>query len=294
VTDLALDWLDRVAPRGKPWFLFLNYLDPHSPYRPPSSEREAFARGIDPDGVPFESENVNSGGVPLTAEMRTAIGALYDGEVHAADAALGRLLDELERRGYSNGNLFVIVTSDHGESLGEHGFIGHLLGMPDPVLHVPLLITGPGIEAGEIATPVQTVQIRATVRALMDMPQHPQLAPPLPPWGVGPPLLIAEHPEPTWYLENLRTFNAKTDDRAWRHNWVAVERDGVKVIFDDHGNGATYRLADDPSESHPEPLDAGSTLVEAYRAWNTTGWSPMGGRLSDETRRALESLGYIR
>jgi hypothetical protein len=47
------------------------------------------------------------------------------------------------------------------------GFVGHLLGMPERVLHVPLLISGPGVTPGTVATPVQTVQLRATLRALL-------------------------------------------------------------------------------------------------------------------------------
>ena len=78
ITDLALDWLDRLAPRGKPWFLFLNYVDPHVPYRPPQRERDEFAPGVHPDLVADLTQRYGSGRRPLTPEVTAAMRALYD------------------------------------------------------------------------------------------------------------------------------------------------------------------------------------------------------------------------
>lgn len=301
VTDLALDWVDRLAPAGRPWFLFLNYIDPHCPYRPPRREREALAPGVDPRSVPYDIAPLNLGQVPLTDELRAALVGLYDAEVRHVDAALGRLVHELERRGYGGSNLLLAVTADHGESLGEHGFVGHLLGMPDAVLWVPLLITGPGVAPGEVAAPVQTLQLRATLRALLGLPPLAGLSRALPPWDAAPPLLIAEHPLPQWYMENLRNIDADADLGRWRRDWVAVERDGLKVIFDERGEGASYRLAEDPREERPGPPDAAQALIAAYRAWSRDGHAVAaeaaggaGGTVSEEKRRALEAMGYLR
>src|SRR4029077_16110744 len=150
-----------------------------------------------------------------------------DAEIAAMDRALGRLFDELARRGYDGEHLLVIVTADHGEALGEHGLVGHLRGRPDTVLHVPLFVTGPGVMPGEVTTPVQTVQLRATVRALLGLGPLATIAPALPPGGEAPLLLITEHPEPRWYFDELRSWNAGFDPAPWTSNWVAVERDGM-------------------------------------------------------------------
>jgi len=293
ITDLALDWLDRLAPRGKPWFLFLNYVDPHVPYRPPQRERDEFAPGVHPDLVADLTQRYGSGRRPLTPEVTAAMRALYDAEVAAMDRALGRLLDQFSRRGYDAMNLLVVVTADHGEALGEHGLIGHLRGLPDTVLHVPLLIAGPGITPGEVTTPVQTVQLRATVRALLGLPRLPTIAPALPPWGEAPSLLISEHPEPRWYFDELCSMDVGFDPGPWAGNWVAVERDGLKAVFDERGRGRTYRLADDPEENNPRPLAEGAPLVQAYAAWHQRGWAIARAPSADE-RHALESLGYVR
>jgi arylsulfatase A-like enzyme len=293
VTALALDWLDRLSPRGRPWFLFVNYIDPHAPYRPPRREREAFARDVDPDTVAADVQLYNAGRLPLTPEVTAAMRQLYDGEVAAMDGALGRLLRALAARGYDDRNLLVIVTADHGESLGEHGFVGHLLGMPDTVLHVPLVLRGLGVPHGTIDEPVQPLQLRATVRHLMGLPALASAAPALPPWGVAPLLLISENPEPRWYLDELRDWNGALDVRAWRGDWTAVEGAGVKVVFDHAGHGATYDLRDDPDEEAPKPLTDGASLVRAYADLRMRR-PPVAGGPSDETRQALESIGYLR
>src|SRR5207245_4820518 len=123
-----------------------------------------FAPGVDLAMVADVTGRYGSGRLPLTPDVTAALRAVYDAEVAAMDRALGRLFDQLSRRGYDATNLLVIVTADHGEALGEHGLVGHLRGLPDTELHVPLLIAGPGITPGEVTTPVQTVQLRATVR----------------------------------------------------------------------------------------------------------------------------------
>jgi arylsulfatase A-like enzyme len=293
ITTLALDWVDRLAPRGAPWFLFLNYVDPHMPYRPPAREHDEFAPGIDPDAVAPSTQAYTSGEAPLTPAVIAAMRALYDGEIAAMDHALGRLLRGLAERGYDEKNLIVIVTADHGEALGEHGLIGHLRGLPDTVLHVPLLVSGPGVTPGDVAKPVQTVQLRATVRALLGLPALPGIAPALPPWGRAPSLLVTEHPEPRAYYEELSARNPRFDATPWEGDWVAVERDGVKVVFDGRGHGRTYRLAEDPDESHPRPLAEGIALARMYaarhRAENRVPRMP-----SPEMREALGSLGYVR
>ena len=292
ITDLALDWLDRLAPRGKPWFLFLNYADPHVPYRPPQRELDEFAPGVDPDRATNLARLSWSGRRPLTPDVTVSMRALYDAEIAAMDRAVGRLFDELARRGYDDRHLLVVVTADHGEALGEHGLVGHLHGLPDTVLHVPLFVAGPGVTPGEVTTPVQTVQLRATVRALLGLDPLATIAPALPPWGEAPPLLITEHPEPRWYFDELRASIAGFDPAPWASNWVAVERDGVKVVFDDRGQGRTYRLASDPGENAPLPLAEGAPLAQAYAAWHQREWN-VARAPSAETRRALESVGYL-
>jgi arylsulfatase A-like enzyme len=104
--EAALPWLERVA--GGPFFFFLHLYEPHSPYRP--SEPHA-SRWRDP----------------------------YDGEVAEADAIVGRLFAELTRRGLYD-RAIIVLLSDHGEGLGDHGEEEHGIFLYREALAVPLLL----------------------------------------------------------------------------------------------------------------------------------------------------------
>lgn len=119
---------------GKPWFLYLHYMDPHGLYAPPP-EHDVFT-SAEPRWIPPASEpRADGSGAQWIAEYnvlptdRDAQGRIdaarvidrYDGEVRAVDAELGRLLDELRANGLLE-NTIVLIVADHGESLGEHDY----------------------------------------------------------------------------------------------------------------------------------------------------------------------------
>jgi arylsulfatase A-like enzyme/Flp pilus assembly protein TadD len=142
---LAIDWLRRVAagePRGggaaKPFFLFLHLYEPHSPYAPPE---------------PFASRYKASP---------------YDGEIAAADAVVGDVIAELRRLGVYD-RAVVLLLSDHGEGLGEHGEREHGLLLYRSTLQVPLLLKLPGGSLGgsSVASPAQLVDVYPTLLSLV-------------------------------------------------------------------------------------------------------------------------------
>jgi Flp pilus assembly protein TadD len=134
VMDRALAWLGKEDPR--PFFLWVHLYDAHAPYEPPSPQRERHP------------------------------GRPYDGEIATVDEQIGRLLQELDRRGLS-GSTAVAVAGDHGEGLGEHGELTHGLLLYEPTLHVPLIVRAPGIVAGKVLeTPVSLVDLGPTLAGL--------------------------------------------------------------------------------------------------------------------------------
>lgn len=136
VMDRALAWLGPEENR-KPFFLWIHLYDAHAPYTPPAPW---------PDRHP---------------------GRPYDGEISAVDEQVGRLLQELERRGLADSTL-VAVTADHGEGLGDHGEQTHGLLLYEPTLRVPLLLRGPGLSAGTVVrTPVGLVDLAPTLAGLL-------------------------------------------------------------------------------------------------------------------------------
>jgi len=91
----------------------------------------------------------------------------YDASIRGADAAFGRLLDFLKRAGRS-GDTVVAVAADHGESLGEHGLVGHNA-LHHGVLHTPLVVRVPGGGSGRSAEPAMNVDLVPTLLSLLGL-----------------------------------------------------------------------------------------------------------------------------
>ena len=133
----ALRWIDSV--RGQRWLAFVHLYEPHFPYEPP-------------------------------AALASSLGAApYQGEVAAADAALAPLLEPLLAAA-GTGRMLVVFTSDHGESLGEHGEVTHGIFAYEATLRVPLLLRAPGLLPAEVVrTPVRHVDVLPTVLDLLGL-----------------------------------------------------------------------------------------------------------------------------
>jgi arylsulfatase A-like enzyme len=151
-----LEWVDGNPER--PFFALLNYFDVHDPYQPPPPHDTQF-----------------SGPSPDTREekrpYRRSIN-LYDGLIAYVDAQIGHLRQELERRGLAR-NTVVVITADHGESLGDHNEPQHGRNLHRPVLRVPMVVIAPGLGPGgqHIRTAVGIEQIPATVVELLRLQQ---------------------------------------------------------------------------------------------------------------------------
>ena len=144
------------------WFAFVNLMDAHLPYHPPEEYAAEFAPGADADAVCQNSKEYNSGARAIDADEWADIRGLYDAEIAHVDAELGRLFDRLRAAGEWEETL-VIVCADHGELHGEHDLYGHEFCLYDPLVNVPLVIDGPGIEAGRREETVELVDLYHTV-----------------------------------------------------------------------------------------------------------------------------------
>lgn len=141
VNQEVVNWINRDA--GHPFFVFLNYLDVHEPYGSPSS-------------------------YPTPEWGQHNATDKYDDGIKYVDDYIGRLLHDLDRRGLSK-NTLVVITSDHGESLGQHGLAHHAVALYRELIHVPLIIEYPGhIPTGiRLAQPVTNSAIPATIMGLL-------------------------------------------------------------------------------------------------------------------------------
>jgi arylsulfatase A-like enzyme len=144
-TDTALAELSRLEANDEPFFLMVHYIDPHEPYSLKGKKSVFGARRL-----------IDR----------------YDSEVHFLDKHIGRLLTRLTAL-QADEELFVVVTSDHGEAFREHGLLFHGRSLYNEEIQVPLLINGPSVPAVDIVNPVGLIDVAPTIRSLTGLPARP-------------------------------------------------------------------------------------------------------------------------
>jgi arylsulfatase A-like enzyme len=175
VTAEFLDWSGTDLDR--PFFAFLNYLDAHEPYMPP----EPFASRFGDPAVRRNDQNrhdlrltVRLGREEMSQREQDAEIDAYDGSIAYIDEQLGILFDTLAARGLLDETV-VVVTADHGEMFGEHGFFTHGNNLYVPTVHVPLIVAfGDRLPGGtRITTPVSIRDLPTTLTAIAELPLNP-------------------------------------------------------------------------------------------------------------------------
>jgi uncharacterized sulfatase len=151
----AIAWMEG---QGGPFFLYVHFMDSHTPYRfPPLDGKHRSGRRIE-----FPRT-----GMVLTADEAASIRARYDGGVYSADAQAGRLLAAVEAR---RRPFLAVITSDHGESLGEDGRWFHGGSLAPELLAIPLVLLGQHVEPGRVTSPVGHAAIPPTLLAAASVP----------------------------------------------------------------------------------------------------------------------------
>ena len=272
VTNAAVAWLDAPDAGAKPFFLFLNYFDPHTPFYPPVNFIEMV---VPPEERPHGEARNN----------RERSG-LYDAEIRTMDFHIGRLLDHLRAKGLYDSTLIVAV-ADHGELIGEQHTIGHGASLFEPELHIPLLVKMPGCEPprGRQDAIVQISDVFPLVLERAGVPVPPDTQAAFPPPAAR--MAFAE-------VNPLPGIGKRGDWRA------AIDGDW-KYLESSAGDRMLFDLAHDPAESDNaakrEPERA-ARLRSALESWSAAlpeaKPAPGGGvEVDAETQRALESLGYL-
>jgi choline-sulfatase len=257
VTDAALAWLDDAPER---FFLWLHFYDAHAGYDPPPGFASAFASRP------------------------------YQGEIAFVDSQFGRVLEDLRRR-WPDGGTLLIVTSDHGESLGEHGEATHSYSVYDATQRIPLLMSGPGLPSERVvAQTVRLVDVAPTVIGLVGAEPLSEVE------GRDLRPLIAgdEEGERVAYVETQATrldydWSPLLGIRTARFKYIRAPRPEL------------YDLEDDPDElrnvagSIPDEVSRLDRLLANRLASGSVSREdnrPSRG-LSDADRERLRSLGYV-
>ena len=301
-------WLAQ-RDRARPYFAFMNYMEAHRPYVPP---REYRARMMTPAQVEesyridrsFASQwSYTFGQAEYTPEELAVTAATYDAAVAELDDLLRSLCGALEKSGDLE-NTLVIVTSDHGEHLGDHHMIGHQHSLYEGLIRVPLIIRyASRFPAGHDARPVVNYDLFPTLLELAGLPV-PDLQ------GSGATSLLAPAPagrvRVTESLGVFRDpFNAVRqlhpgwDPTPWNRELRAVIDGPEKLIWSTNGKHELYRYRDDPAEarnlaaSEPAEVARLTALLESRAGRAPAGVQEPAPAMTPEQRERLRSLGYI-
>ena len=246
-TDRALAYLSQ-ASGPEPLFVWVHYFDAHAPYEPSEPYRSRYP------------------------------GQPYRAEVAAMDEQLGRLVDAFDARVKAlGGTSALIVAADHGEGLGDHGEALHGQLLYQATMHVPMVMSGPGIAPGTIETPVSTRRVYHTLLDWAGKPSPESLRAAAPAEEV----VIGEAMKP--YLQF-----------GWQPQIMTVSGP-LKAILS--GGTEIFDLRDDPGELHnigpratlPKPMQAALDEYPAPSLDKANAVAP----IDDAAKQKLASLGYV-
>jgi len=297
-------WLDRRDP-SRPFFLFVNFLEAHLPYDPPAAVRARCAPPL-PPGARTSIEwahEFNAGLHPAESVDWDAVRRTYAADVRAVDDLLGRLWSALERRGVLDGAAWVI-TSDHGENLGDHGWMEHQFSLHESLLGVPLLVHLPGdrLPAGLYERPVSTLDVYATLAALVgedpgaSRPYSVALQAP-PPVGERPIFSDYLGPHPG-LVAMLRGLNPALDGERLAQAWRGVRSGDLRLSASSSGTVLLHDLAADPGQTHdlsqerPRVVGRLMKLLQESQAEPREASGGQAAPMDEETARRLRELGY--
>jgi arylsulfatase A-like enzyme len=296
---------DNRAALDQPFFIFINYLEPHLPYNPPEPWRSRFlSPGSDraaierlrqfkhPDEVKYV---LGLGG--LQAGDLSVLSDLYDGEISYIDGKIGNLAGFLRARGLLDRTVLVI-TSDHGEAIGDHGFLDHKMNVFQELLRIPLVVRyPPAVEPGQrIAEPVMLQDLYPTLLGLAGAPvddarhrggRRESLVLPgirglrregarsVPGGGAEAPAdlapaLVSEFARPIQFLEIIKERFPEVRIEPWERALVAYRSGSEKLHWASDGRHRLYDLTRDPGETtdlaaeHPERVKALAAQVESW------------------------------
>jgi len=253
VVNRAISWLEDT--KGS-WFVWIHCFDPHQPYQPPE---------------PFSSQYK---------------GSAYDGEVAYVDSVLGKLMDFLRTKGLESGTT-IVLTADHGESLGEHGEMTHGYFAYNATLHVPLIIASPGLKPGRAAGNASHIDIFPTVCDALRVPKPGGLQ------GVSLWAAAREKTAPARpvYFEALTAYY----NRGWAPLRGCIEGN---TKFIDSPIPELYDLGKDFNEQNNLAGEGGldahkKAFDELLKSQSSAGRAAAARKVDRDTSEKLRSLGYL-
>lgn len=297
ITNSAIALLKK--NRRRKFFLWIHYFDPHGPYRPPSPYNRMF----------IGNPKVLQRHVPICAKMHSCYKSIplsvaennitdvdyyisqYDGEIRFTDKQIGVLLEEVKKLNLDRKSI-VVLTADHGELLGEHGFyFGHSQ-LYEQTLKVPLLVKCEKIIPASkiIKEQVRSIDIVPTILALLHIPKDTHMQ------GENLLPLVFGAPNNALYYafsEMARSKESELHECVRTPEW--------KLVYQKYGDDGWYKLYNldrDPEEANNlinAERDKFESLKKKLEAWRreTPISSPEPFPLTEADKNTLRTLGYL-
>ena len=269
VTRIALEHIKKRDAK-RPLFMWIHYTDPHAPYR--------FRRRFAPSGAPRRGET-----------PRDTIVARYNSEIAFMDHHLGKVLKAIPP------DAVIVFIADHGESLHEHGYLGHGRRINEPSMRIPLIIRAPGVAPGRSRVPARGLDVAPTILGLAGLDPMPEMG------GLD----LLNDDIPASRVRVVETYGGAVPQVPVLDGMMAsrppmrqgVYLDGWKLVL----NGDTpelFHLPDDPGElddladADPERT---AELIQLIEDWNDAveAGVSLESNLNPEDIAALRSLGYV-
>jgi arylsulfatase A-like enzyme len=332
VNKHLLRWVEKVRHGDAPFFVFANFMEVHAPYgtvpkpyfstflehslprdigRKWAREKSLFmCRHCEGALEDFEAEPTGSpecvdGRWRLPPARLAATNALYDAGILYVDYQIGRIYRALERAGILDETI-LIITSDHGESLGEGGTMGHGVLLHERVLKIPLVIRyprifPPGLRVSEAAS---LIDVLPTIEDMLGLPRSPLSdAVSLVPGGelaARPERVLAEYFPPEEHVWKAISMALGCDYSYAGRVRASLRKGSLKYVWSSSGENELYNLEADPSEEEnligglageAQMLDA--ELHEWRANLRPEHSSAKTYEIDPATQEALKSLGYI-
>jgi len=308
VVDRALAWLAERGPE-EPFFLWLHLYDVHEWLRPKNVDPEARRRAseLEPGGRELALQVVESHGLQLGSfaeeQLIDAIDR-YDGQILSVDAGVERLYRAAAERGFDRRALWV-VTSDHGEGLGSHGYRGHGAKIYNEQLHVPLIFHTPGDATGgrRVDRLVRLVDVLPTLvelaggEELLDRQLFPVVGHSLVP--------LLEGSGGRFPVRFAYSQRRRPDQRRLELGWEpgdlwSVQTEDHKYVFHSEGKDELYDLRNDPLEldnriavDHHARERLRGLAERLHRSLAEQGRHLKAGKIDPAHREELRALGYL-
>jgi arylsulfatase A-like enzyme len=269
--DRVATWLRKRRDR-RPLFAWVHLVDPHYPYRAPEEFSATW---------------------PLDATRQVRA---YDTEIRYVDRQFGRLRQVFSELTAPSEDV-VVLTSDHGEGLGDRDWMLHCIHLHDELVRVPLLMAWPGkLPAGQVVEePSGIIDVTPTLLTLLG------IDPPAPMHGRD--LFGESDPDRRIFLQREAYSSNRPDDARTRGEMTAVVGGGMKFVYaPDEARRELFHLPSDPEEANNLLASGGTDVAAKARALeiDLASWRnahPAAGDadkpIDDESREALRSLGYL-